>query len=309
MNIMVFGSGGVGGYFGGRLALNGVPVTFIARGAHLHAMREHGLRVESIKGDFTVQPVQATADVREADPPDLILMTVKTWQLADAAQAIQPVIGEQTVVLPLLNGVEAPAYLSAVLGEQHVLGGLCRIFSSVAAPGVIRHVAAEPHIAFNELNNQPSERVQQISAMLSRADISTEIAPDIGVAMWSKFAFVCATGTLGAVTRMPFGVIRSVPETRELLEQAVSEIIEVAHAHGVAMPPESISLTLSMIDNTAAEATTSMQRDIMESRPSELDGQTGAVVRLGRAIGVGTPVHSHAYGFLLPQEQRARGLL
>lgn len=309
MNIMVFGSGGVGGYFGGRLALDGAPVTFIARGAHLQAIREHGLRVQSIKGDFTVQPVQATDDVRAADPPDLILVAVKTWQLADAAQAIQPVVGEQTVVLPLLNGVEAPAQLSAVLGEQHVLGGLCRIFSYVAEPGVIRHVTAEPYIAFNELNNQPSQRVQQIHALLSRAGISTEIAPDIAVAMWSKFAFVCATGTLGAVTRMPYGVIRSMPETREMLEQAVSEIIEVARAHGVAMPQESASRTLTMIDNTAADATTSMQRDIMEGRPSELDGQTGAVVRLGHAVGVGTPIHSHAYSFLLPQEQRARGLL
>lgn len=309
MNIMVFGSGGVGGYFGGRLALDGAPVTFIARGAHLDAMREQGLRIESIKGDFTVQPVQATDDVHAADPPDLILMAVKTWQLADAAQIIKPVVGEQTVVLPLLNGVEAPAQLSAAVGAQHVLGGLCRIFSYMAAPGVIRHITAEPHIALNEQDNQPSERVQQIHTLLARAGISTEIAPDIGVAMWSKFAYVCAPGTLGAVTRMPFGVIRNVPETRELLEQAVAEIIDVAHAHGIAMPADSLNRTLTMIDNTAADATTSMQRDIMDGRPSELEGQTGAVVRLGHAAGVGTPVHSHAYGFLLPQEQRARGII
>jgi len=307
MKIVIFGSGGVGGYFGGRLAASGEDVTFIARGQHLRALQERGLRVESIKGDFSIPHVSATDDLTSIPAPDLVIVAVKTWQINEAADALRPIIAEHTTVLPLLNGVEAPAILSDALGAQHVLGGLCRIFSHIAAPGVIRHLSAEPYIALNEQDNRESVRVRHIHHILTRAGISTEIAPDIAVAMWTKFAFVCSTGTIGAVTRMPFGVIRSVPETRDMLEQAVREIIEVAHAHTVALPEDTFNHTMTMIDNTAADATTSMQRDIIEGRASELDGQTGAVVRLGRAVGIGTPVHAHAYGFLLPQEQRARG--
>ena len=157
MRIAIFGAGGVGGYFGGRLAQSGTDVVFIARGEHLQTMREHGLKIDSIKGDFVVHSIHATDDPNEIDPVDVILVSVKAWQVPEAAQAMRPMVGPETVVVPLLNGVEAPTQLADVLGTEHVIGGLCGIISFVAGPGHIRHAGADPFINFGELDNNHSE--------------------------------------------------------------------------------------------------------------------------------------------------------
>lgn len=308
MRIAVFGTGGVGGYFGGRLAQAGEEVIFIARGEHLRAMREHGLRVDSIKGDFVLQPVQATDNPAEVGPVDAILVGVKAWDVPQAAQLMRPMVGPETFVVPLENGVEAPDQLAEALGREHVLGGLCKIISAIVAPGHIRHAGIDPYIAFGELDGRKSERAERLRQAFARAiGVIAEIPDDIQVAMWEKFVFIAAISGVGAVTRAPAGVIRSLPETRQMLEQAMREILAVARARGVALSDEVVSQTMAFIDAMPAGGTASMQRDIIAGRPSELDYQNGTVARLGRELGVPTPVNAFIYASLLPQELRARG--
>ena len=309
LRIAVFGTGGVGGYFGGRLAEAGFDVVFIARGEHLQAIRERGLRVESVKGDFVVHPAQATDNPAEVGPVDAVLVTTKAWQLPAAAQAMRPLVGPQTMVVPLLNGVEAPDILAEILGPEPVLGGLCKISAFRAAPGVIRHVGVEPEVVFGELDGRRSERVERLRRAFAACRGVTVIVPEnIRAAMWAKLTFIAPFSAVGAVTRAPAGVIRRLPETRHLLEAAMREVVAVAQGLGVALPAEAANRALAFTDGLEPHVTASMQRDIMEGRPSELEAQTGAVVRLGRKTGVPTPVNDFLYAALLPQERKARGL-
>jgi 2-dehydropantoate 2-reductase len=308
MRIAVFGAGAVGGYFGGRLAQAGEEVALIARGEHLQALRDRGLRVDSIVGDFAIRPVQATDDPAQVGAVDAVLVGVKAWQVTEAALAMRPLIGPETFVLPLQNGVEAPHQLAAALGAEHVMGGLCKIISSLVGPGHIRHAGmAPPYVALGELDNRPSERVERLRRAFERAGFTAEIPPDIHVAMWEKFLFIASFSGVGAATRAPIGVLRSRPETRHMLEQAMGEVLAVAQARGIALTEESISRTMALIDGLPPGGTASMQRDIVAGRPSELEAQNGAVVRLGQEVSVATPLHAFIYHSLLPSELRARG--
>jgi len=297
----------VGGYFGGRLAVAGEEVTFIARGKHLQALRGEGLRVNSVDGDFAVHPVSATDRPADVGPVEAVLVAVKTWQLLEAAAAARPLVGAETVVLPLLNGVEAASRLSETLGREHVLGGLCRIIAEKVGPGHIRHHGAEPYVALGELDNRRSERAERLRSAFAGAGVRVEIPDDIHVAMWEKFLLIASVSGVGAVTRAPVGVLRSLPETRALITQAMREILVVARARGVDLAAETVDRALDFIDGLPPEGTASMQRDIVEGRPSELEAQNGAVVRLGREAGVETPVHAFLYSSLLPMERAARG--
>lgn len=309
MRIAVYGSGGVGGYFGGRLALSGEEVIFIARGEHLRAIQSRGLKVESIKGDFIIQPAQATDDPFEVGGVDAIILGVKAWQVAESAEAMRPMVSPDTFILPLQNGVEAPAQLVKLYGEKHVLGGLCRISSAIVEPGVVRHTGIEPMIAFNELSNRPSLRVEELKAAFDRAGVKADIPADIHAAMWEKFVFIAAISGVGAAAGAPVGVLRGVPETRRMLVQAMKETVAVARAMGVNISNNVVQLTMANIDGMAPGVTASMQRDILEGRPSELEYQNGSVVRMGKQAGVATPVHDCLYSILLPKELKARGEL
>ena len=310
MRIAVFGAGGVGGYFGGRLAQAGEDVVFIARGDHLKAMLKQGLQVDSVKGDFLVKPVQATDDPAQVGIVDVVLVCVKAWQVPDAAQALRPMVGPQTFVVPLQNGVEAPSQLAAVLGQEHVLGGLCGLITFVLEPGRICHAGADPFIRFGELDNRPSERVEELRQAFDRASgLTVEVPPDIRVALWQKFLFINAWSGMGAVTRAPIGVFRSQPGTRQMLEQMVSEIYNVGRAQNIALPDEAIEKTMEFLDTLPPDGTASMQRDIMNGKPSELEAQNGAVVRMGQQVRVETPINAFIYHSLLPMEMRARGEL
>lgn len=310
MRIAIFGAGGVGGYFGGRLAQAGEDVVFIARGDHLKAMLKQGLKVDSVKGDFLVKPVQATDDPTQVGIVDVVLVGVKAWQVPDAAEAIRPMIGPDTVALPLQNGLEAPTQLAAVLGNQHVLGGLCGLSTFIMGPGHIRHAGADPWIRFGELDNRPSERVEGLRQAFDRSSgLTVEIPPDIQVAMWMKFLFITVWSGVGAITRTPLGVWRSLPETRQMAENALQEIISVAQVRDVRLPENAMPTTMNMYDSFPPEITTSMQRDIAQGRPSEVDAQIGAVVRFGKEADVTTPLHKFIYDSLLPMELRARGQL
>jgi len=310
MRIGVFGSGGVGGYFGGRLAQAGEDVRFVARGAHLAAMLEHGLRVTSIAGDFVVRPVHVSHDPAALGEVDVVLLAVKAWQIAEAAEASRPMLGAATFVVPLENGIEAPDTLAAALGRNRVLGGLCRIIAWVEGPGHIRHAGVPPSVTFGELDAPGSPRAEALRAAFARArGVRAEIALDIRAAMWEKFLFIAAVSGVGTLTRAPVGIIRSQPETRELLTQALTEIHAVALAQGIALPADAVKATLAFVDSLPADGTMSMQRDVIEGRPSELEAQIGAVVRLGEASGVPVPLHRTIYAALLPLERRARGVL
>jgi 2-dehydropantoate 2-reductase len=308
MRIAIFGSGGAGGYFGGRLVQADEEVVFIARGQHLQALRTHGLRVDSVKGDFILPQVQASDDPARVGIVDVIIVGVKAWQVAEAARAMRPMVGPETVVISLQNGVDAPTELAAVLGVEHILGGLCRIISFVAGPGHIRHVGGDPYLAFGELNNNFGERAEKLRQAFARAEgVMVEIPPNILAAMWQKFLLIASWSGVGAVTRAPIGVLRTLPETRRMLEGAMREILNVAQAHQIPLPEASINHSLAFIDSLPLAGTASMQRDIMEGRPSELASQNGAVVRLGQEAGVATPLHTFIYHSLLLLELRARG--
>ncbi|MCF8105792.1 MAG: 2-dehydropantoate 2-reductase [Desulfohalobiaceae bacterium] len=309
MRIAVFGTGGAGGYFGARLAEAGEDVIFIARGAHLEAILSHGLRVDSPKGDMLIRPARAVAEPAEAGPVDIVLLGVKAWQVREAAQAMEPFIGPETVVVPLQNGVEAAAQLMEVLGPSHVLGGLARIISFRIEPGHIAHTGLEPYLAFGDLNGRPNSRAERFRQACEGAGIRAEIPEDIQAALWEKFLFVVSFGGIGAATDMPIGVLRSLQETRRLLIESMEEIAAVARARNIALPVDCVQKTIAFMDTLPEGGTTSLQRDLAEGRPSELEAWNGAVVRLARESGLAAPLNDFIYSSQLPKELRARGQL
>jgi 2-dehydropantoate 2-reductase len=310
LRIAVFGAGGVGGYLGARLAEAGEQVVFVARGEHLRAMKAEGLHLESIAGDALIRPVQATDDPSELGPAEALIVATKTWQLPEAVRTMGPLVGSGTMVVPLLNGVEAAEVLAQALGRENVVGGLCGMISYVAGPGHIRHTGASPWITFGELDGQVTDRVRRLeAALLPCQGLRVEIAEDINVALWEKFMFITSTGGVGAVTRAPMGAFRSVTRTRALLEAAMREVEAVARARGVGLSEEVVAERMAFVDSLEPHGTSSMQRDILDGRRSELDSWNGGVVRLGREAGVDTPVHAAIYAALLPQELRAQGRL
>jgi 2-dehydropantoate 2-reductase len=295
MRITIFGTGGVGGYFGGRLAQAGEDVAFIARGEHLRAIKANGLRVDSSSGDFVIHPAKATDDVRDVGDADLVILGVKAWQVPEAARAIKPLVGPQTTVVPMQNGVEAVPQLVAELGAGNVIGGLCRIVSFVVAPGHIRHAGFTPSIIIGELDNRHTDRIARILEVFRHAGLDTTIAPDIQVALWTKFLFIASFSGVGAMADAPAGVLRSDPKWRGQILSAMEEIYALAHARGVKMPPDSVAKVMAAVDGLPEDATSSMQRDIAAGKPSELDSQNGAVVRMAREAGVDAPTHALIY--------------
>jgi len=309
MRIAMFGVGGAGGYFGARLVRAGADVAFIARGEHLRAIRENGLRVDSADGDFVASPALATDDPAVVGVVDAVFVGVKAWQVPDAAAAMAPMIGPETFVVPLQNGVEAPGQLAERLGREHVVGGLAKVLSFIDAPGRIRHLGGPASIALGELDHRPSERTKRLHAVLTGAAIAAEIPPDIHVALWEKFLFIAPLGGVGAATRVPVGTFRALPETRWMLEEGMREIAAVAAARQVPLPDDVVARTMAFVDALPLAGTASMQRDIVAGRFSELEALNGAVARLGRQSGIAVPVNDFLYRSLLPQELAARGQL
>ncbi len=308
LRIAVYGTGGVGGYFGGMLALAGEDVSFVARGEHLLAIREKGLVLELPDGERVIR-APATDDPAEIGPVDVVLLAVKTWQVRECARAMGPLLGTATFLVPMQNGVEAAKELAEELGAERVVGGLCGTISFVAAPGRIRNVGGSNFVRFGERDGSRSERCERLRSAFERAGVRAEIPDDIEAALWEKFLFVVPVGGVGATTRAPIGVFRQVPETRELLERAMREIEALGRARGVALPAEIVPKSLHFVDKLPPEGTSSLQRDLAGGRPSELEAWVGAVARLGRESGVATPVHDLFYRCLLPLELRARGRL
>ena len=241
---------------------------------------------------------------------DLVLCCVKSWQVADAAASIRSMVGPQTVVICVQNGVEAHTTLSQTIDSSHILPGLCRIISMIEAPGRIHHLGADPYLAFGEVDGQVSPRVEKVAqAFAACQGLAVEVSRNISEGLWKKFMLIAPWGGVGALTRSPVGVFRSLPETRNLLLASIREVFLVARANGVKIEEAVVGATLAFIDKLPPEGTSSMQRDIMEGRRSELYEQCGAVVRFGEKGGVQTPVNGIIFHSLLPLELKARGEL
>ncbi|MCH8893107.1 MAG: 2-dehydropantoate 2-reductase [Chloroflexi bacterium] len=307
MRIAVFGAGGIGGYLGGRLSQAGEEVVLIARGEHLKAIREHGLRVDSIKGDFVATPALATENPTEAGKVDAVILGVKAWQVAAAAEAMRPMIGPNTFVLPLQNGVEATAQLASVLGDQAVVVGMGGIVSYIVGPGHIRHAGVDPFVTFGEADDSTSERTQDLLQAFLKANVRANIPTNVYAELWGKLAYMATTSGIGAITRVPISQWRNVPGSWEMAQQVVREVLAVAAGRGIEMPGDALDSMIARLESSTTGMTTSMQRDLMEGRPSELEVHNGAVVRLGLEVGVPTPVNAFIYHSLLPQEMKARG--
>jgi 2-dehydropantoate 2-reductase len=312
VRIAVIGAGGVGGLVAALLARAGEEVRVMARGAALDAIRTAGLAVSSPLGTFT-QPVTAASDDPAAlGTVDAVLVTVKAWQVAELAPRLAPLVADGGVAVPLQNGVEAADRLAAALGDERVAGGLVNVLAWITGPGAVRHLGAKPRITMGERGARaaaPSPRLAALAAALERAGVEARVSDDIERASWEKFLLIEPWGAVSAVARAPIGVVRSVPETRDLLRAALEEVAAVGRARGVALRPESVARTLALIDGVPAEGTASMQRDLGAGHPSELDDQVGAVVRLAAAASVPVPVHRFILAALRPQEAAARGVI
>jgi 2-dehydropantoate 2-reductase len=308
MRVAIFGAGGVGAYFGARLAEAGAELAVIARGAHLDAIRANGLRVDSVLGDMHVEPAIASASTADVGRVDVVLLGVKTWQVAEATQSLGPLLGPETLVVPLQNGVETVDELVETLGQRYVAGGVCSGFCFIVAPGHVKHIGGVTFIKFGELDGRRTPRVLALQDAFARARVAADVPDDIRVSLWEKFLLVVPFGGVGAVTRAPIGVLTT-PPTRALLATGMREIEAIARARGVALPQDVVERTLAMLDGVNPAGTSSLQRDIAAGKRSELDEWTGAVVRLGARADVPTPLHDFLYAALLPQERRARGEL
>jgi 2-dehydropantoate 2-reductase len=300
----MFGSGGVGGYFGGRLAQHGHDVTFIARGAHLAALRSSGLRLASPMGDAHVSPVRATDDPSGIGPVDVVLLTVKMYDLDHAAAQLRPLMGPQTVVVTLQNGVEATDIVAAHVGAGHVAGGVAYVAAVIDAPGVIRHTALN-RLIFGELDGRPSPRLDALRDVLAASGVEAAVSPHIKVDLWSKFARLSVFSSMTTVTRSPIGVLRDDPELLGLLEEAVEESLAVGRAHGVPLSETVMDEIKAMVRDLPANARASMLEDLERGRRLELPWLSGAVVRLGRAVGVATPIHRFVATVLKPYQNGA----
>ena len=309
MKIAIYGAGGVGGYYGAVLARAGHEVALVARGAHLAAIQRNGLRVLSPGGDFDVRPSRATDDPAEIGPVDAVIVAVKSLHLAAVRDGIAPLLAPDTLVVPLLNGVDAHEALLPAVGRRRMAKGLTRIISEISRPGEIRHVGLEPYVAMAEWDGGTSPRVEALVAALVEAGVQAEVPPDIDAELWFKFLLICSIGGVCAVCRQPVGPVRALPETRELLRRAMQEIADVARG-----PWQSSFLrdavTRALSDRglrCPPRAPRRCNATSPPASPSELDDWSGAAVRLGARAGVPTPVQSFIYSVLLPGEMAARG--
>jgi 2-dehydropantoate 2-reductase len=302
MRIAIVGAGGVGGYLGGLLARAGHEVALIARGEHLRAIRERGLSVKSVHGDFVVRPALVTERPSEIDACDLLVFAVKTYDTDGAARASKPLVGPSTTVLPFQNGVDAAARLAPHFGAERVIQGVAWIVASIAEPGVIRQESQVRHFVIGEMDEPPTERLAAIRDALASSGCSVEIAPDITRVLWMKLLFIASIAALTSMTRSTVGRILSVPEAGAMLRRAMEEVDAVARAKGIALEGGAAETGMGFAAMLEPTATSSMARDVAAGRRSEYDALCGAVVRAGKETGVPTPIHEFCWTCLKAME-------
>ncbi len=300
MKIAVMGTGGVGGYFGARLAAAGEAVAFVARGAHLEAMRRSGLRLSSALGDVHLDPVRASDDTAEIGPVDVVLFAVKLWDTEAAGCACKPLLGDATAVISLQNGVEGEAVLSRLLGARHVIGGVAQIAAVIAEPGVIRHAGSMARIIFGEADGAPSERARAFLEAARGAGIEATLSDDIEKAIWNKFILLAPLAGVTSVTRLSIGAVMADPDTRQLFRDAVGEAAAVGRARGVRLDDDAVDRTLEAAQGLPHEMRTSMQQDLARGGRLEVPWLSGAIARFGAEAGVETPVNRTLHAALKP---------
>jgi len=300
MRIAVIGTGGIGGPYGASLAKAGADVTFVARGAHLAAMRENGLRIEGDRGETHIRPAQVTDDIASIGTVDVILFCVKLWDVEPAAEQLRAIIRPQTAVIPLQNGIDAAERLIRILGDVAVMGGMAFVTGTIVAPGVIRQTGSYQRMTFGELDGQISERGQRVRDLCEAAGFEAVLSPDIMVPVWEKFILLVPLSGLNALTRLPLGKWRRDPDLLALCEAALRETVAVGLAEGVRLPPDTIDQTLAMMRSMPAHHTTSMGNDLLRGNRLELPWFAGKVVELGRRHGIPTPVNGFVYAALKP---------
>lgn len=317
MKICVVGAGGVGGIFGPIFQKLGHEVSYLARGAHLQEIQKKGLTLLSPLGDRTVLPFAASdraSDlVQGGGPPDLVLLCVKTWQVEPVLEEVAKLMGPQTLVLPLENGVDTSELLASRFGPRSVLRGLCAVISYVESPGVIRHLGPPPILSFGELEAQKGEgrgslspRIEALAKDLFSSEVDQRIPQDIIAAQWQKFLFICSFGAVSSLVGLKKGEYSDLPEIRILLRGAMAEIECVARAKGVQLPKNAVEIGMNSVDAVPADGTSSMQRDFRSGRRTELESFSGTVVRLSRELGIAVPIHQLCYQLLLPRELYAK---
>jgi 2-dehydropantoate 2-reductase len=298
MKIAVMGAGGVGGYYGARLARAGEAVAFIARGAHLAALRRRGLRVEGDAERIVLERVTATDDPAAIGPVDWVLLATKAYDLEDAARRIQPLVGPQTAVLPLLNGVDIAERIGAVLGAQHVLGGLAQISARIAEPGLIRQMGPLNKIVFGELSGEESPRALAIHGCLRGAGIDAELSRTVRSEIWKKFIFIAAAGGVCAVTASLLGPVLADADTRALYLACVEELAALARAQGVALPASVVADTMAFSARIPPQTRPSLLLSLEQGQRLEVEALNGTAARLGGELGVPTPVNRFIYAAL-----------
>jgi 2-dehydropantoate 2-reductase len=301
MKVAMMGSGGIGGYFGARMAQAGADVSFIARGAHLDAMRKHGLRIDSPEmGDAHIAPVQATDDPAEVGAVDYVIMGVKLWDTEAAGHAIAPMLGPETTVLSLQNGVEGDDILASIVGEERLIAGVAFIGSAISAPGVIGHVGTMQRIVIGEREGGISPRIEALRDMLQKGGVMAEASEDIQRMLWEKFVFLVGLSSTTTLMRTTLGPVRENPESREFYLNVMRETVAVGRARGVNLPEDFADDRLAFSDGLPAEMNSSMHHDLQKGNRLELPWLAGTVVRYGRELGVPTPVCQTVYAALLP---------
>ncbi|MEA2790369.1 MAG: 2-dehydropantoate 2-reductase [Acetobacteraceae bacterium] len=300
MRIAVIGAGGVGGAFGAALATAGADVTFVARGAHLKAMRENGLRIEGGRGETLVKPVQATDDPSTIGPVDFVLFCVKLWDVESAGAAIEPLVGPTTAVIPLQNGIDAAERLIPILGAQAVMGGVAIISATIAEPGVIRQTGDFMRLVFGELEGGQSARGDAFFALCQKAGFDATHSDQIMTELWMKFVMLASNAAITAATRTPVGILRDDPDIFPLFSRASAEVVAVGRAKGVKLPDDAVQRVVGATRGAPPMMMASMAHDLIRGSRIELPWLSGKVVALGKELGVPTPVHEILYAVLKP---------
>ena len=298
MRIVIMGAGGLGGYFGARLAAAGNDVAFVARGAHLAAIKQNGLRVTSARGDLHLLDVVATDDPSTLAPADVVMIAVKLWDTEAAAEAVKPLVRPGTAVVSFQNGVSKDAALARILGREAVIGGVGQIGVVIASPGVIAHTGTMAKLTFGELDNARSARVESLLATCTAAEIDAEIADDINLATWQKFAFLVGMSACTASMRSTVGPIRANPQTRDFLRDVIGEVVAVGRALGIPLAENFAEQRMAMIEALPPQMTASMQGDLARGNRLEVPWLSGAVVEMGKQVGVSTPLNRAVFDIL-----------
>lgn len=301
MKIAIMGTGGVGGLFGARLAQAGIDVTFIARGAHLEAIKANGLQVVSAdRGNILIKDAQAVSDPKKVGVVDYIFLTVKLWDTDSAVQLIEPMVGEHTTVISFQNGISRDDVLKAKLGAKHVLGGISYVGATIQAPGVIEQRGKVQKLVFGEYGGAKTERVLALQKACESAAIEVAVPDDIEKALWEKFIVLVAMSSITASCRSPIGPVRENPDTRALLEAVMNEVAAVAKARGVAISDDIVRQQMAYLDNLGKDVTASMEHDLRHGNKLELPWLAGTVVNVGRELNVPTPVCAFVCAILSP---------